>query len=144
MSRENVELVRTLIPPAETDIASLLRDDSLFEQTRAAVEPLVDPDVKSVAMWQPGAERTYVGIDGFRKLWLDWLEPWATYQVGVTELIDSGDRVIALIHDRARRHDVAGEVEISAGSVWTIRDGRVVSVEFRSREEALEAAGLSE
>jgi hypothetical protein len=77
-------------------------------------------------------------------MWLDWLEPWATYYVRVDEMIDAGDRVVALIRDRARRHDVDAEVEISAGSVWTIRNQRVVKVEFRTREGALDAAGLSE
>jgi ketosteroid isomerase-like protein len=143
MSEENVELVRTLIPPAEVDVASLIRDESLFKQARAGFEPSVDPDVEAVAMWQPAA-RTYVGIEGFRRLWLDWLEPWATYHVQVDELIDAGDRVVALIRDRAQRPDVDAEVEISAGSVWTIRNGRVTKVEFCTREDALKAAGLSE
>jgi hypothetical protein len=143
MSRENVEIVRTLIPPPEVDVASLIRDESLFEQARAGFEPFVDPDVEAVAMWLPDT-RTYAGIEGFRRMWLDWLEPWATYYVRVEKLIDAGDRIVALIRDRARRHDVDAEVEISAGSVWTIRDQRVVKVEFRTREDALEAAGLSE
>jgi hypothetical protein len=142
MSEANVELVRGLIPPPDVDVASLIRDESLFEQARAAFEPFVDPDVEAVAMWLPAA-RTYVGINGFRRMWLDWLEPWATYYVRVDEMIDAGDRVVALIRDRARRHDVDAEVEISAGSVWTIRNQRVVKVEFRTREDALEAAGLS-
>jgi hypothetical protein len=143
MSEENVQLVRTLIPPPDVDVASLIRDDSLFEQARVGFEPFVDPDVEAVAMWLPAA-RTYAGIDGFRRMWLDWLEPWATYSVGVDELIDAGDRVVALIRDRARRHDVDAEIEIRAGSVWTIGNGRVVKVEFCTREDALEAAGPSE
>jgi ketosteroid isomerase-like protein len=141
MSSANVELVRTLIPSPEADIADLLRDESLFEQARAGFEPLIDPAVESVAMWEPGSARTYAGIDGFRQLWLDWLEPWASYHVHVEELIDAGDRVVALIRDRGKRDDVDVEVELTAGSIWTIRDGRLVKVEFCSREEALAAAG---
>ena len=98
MSQENVEVVQALIPPPDTDVASLLRDDSLFEQTRAALEPLIDPAVESVAVWQGGGATTYIGIDGFRKLWLDWLEPWATYHVRVDEVIDAGDRIVVLSH----------------------------------------------
>jgi len=143
MSKENVELVRALIPPPEVDVASLFRDDSLFEQARGAFEPFVAPDVEAVAMWLPAA-RTYRGIDGFRRMWLDWLEPWAAYHVRVDELIDAGDRVVALIRDSGRRHDVDAEVEIRAGSLWTVRDRRVVKVEFCSREDAAEAAGVSE
>ena len=145
MSQENVEIVQALIPPPDTDVASLLRDDSLFEQTRAALEPLIDPAVESVAVWQGGGATTYIGIDGFRKLWLDWLEPWATYHVRVDEVIDAGDRIVVLIRDRARRHDTKAEVELISGSMWEVRDGKIVRVEFcGSREEALEAAGLPE
>jgi SnoaL-like domain len=144
MSQENVEIVRALIPPPDTDVASLLRDDSLFEQTKAALEPLIDPAIESVAIWQGGAT-THVGIDGFRKLWLDWLEPWATYHVRVDQVIDAGDRIVVLIRDRARRHDTEAEVELISGSVWEVREGKIVRAEFcASREEALEAAGLSE
>jgi ketosteroid isomerase-like protein len=141
MSDENVELIRRLIPPPEVDVATLLRDDALFDQMKAELDPFIDPEVESVALWEPGAaERSYVGIEGFRRLWLDWLEPWAEYHVGVEELVDSGDRVVALIRDRGRRADMDAEVEITAGSLWTIRDGKVSRVEFCTREDALAAA----
>src|ERR671922_1483963 len=100
MSQENVEIVRGLIPPPDADVAALLRDDSLFEQTSTALEPLIDPAVESVAIWQGGGATTHVGIDGFRKLWLDWLEPWVTYHVGVDDVIDAGARIVVLIRDR--------------------------------------------
>jgi hypothetical protein len=145
VSQENVELVRGLIPPPETDLVSLLRDEGLFEQMKTALEPLIEPGVESVAVWQGGAATTYVGIDGFRQLWLDWLEPWATYHTQVDELIDAGEQVVVLIRDRARRHDTDAEVELRSGSVWKFRDGKVARVEFfGTRDEALEAAGLSD
>ena len=144
MSQEKVEVVRALVPPPDTDVASLLRDDTLFDQTRTALEPLVDPAVESVAIWQGGGATTYVGFDGFRKLWLDWLEPWASYYVQVDEVIDAGDQVVILIRDRARRHDTEAEVELISGSVWEVREGKVVRVQFcQSREEALQSAGLA-
>jgi hypothetical protein len=145
MSQENVEIVRTLIPSPDTDIAALLRDDDRFERIRAALEPLIDPAVESVAVWQGGAARTYVGVDGFRRLWLDWLEPWTSYHVQVDDLIDAGEKVVTLIRDRGRRPGADAEVTLVSGSVWQVRDGRVVRVEFfGSRDEALEAAGLRE
>jgi ketosteroid isomerase-like protein len=145
MSEANVELIRMLIPPPEVDVATLLRDDRMFGQMRAAVDPYIDPEVECVALWEPGApERSYLGVEGLRKLWLDWLEPWAEYHVRIEELVDSGDRVVALIRDRARRADMDAEIELTAGSVWTIRDGRIARIEFCTREDALSAAGLSE
>jgi ketosteroid isomerase-like protein len=78
-------------------------------------------------------------------LWLDWLNPWATYYNRVDELIDAGDRVVVLVRNRGRRHDMEAEVEIITASVWEFRDGRIVRAEFfGDRAEALEAAGLRE
>jgi ketosteroid isomerase-like protein len=139
---KNVELVRGLIPPAETDVAALLREDATFEQMVAALEEFIDPTVKSVAVWQGGT--THVGFEGFRQLWLDWLEPWATYYTRVEDAIDAGDRVVLLARDRGLRHDTDAEVEIIAASVWDVREGKIVRVEFfANRAQALEAAGIS-
>jgi hypothetical protein len=66
MSEENVEIVRALIPPPDTDVAVLLRDDGLFEQTRAALEAFIDPAVESVAVWQGGAARTVRSASALR------------------------------------------------------------------------------
>jgi ketosteroid isomerase-like protein len=141
MSKENVELLRAMIPPAEVDVAVLFRDDQLFEQMVAAFEAVIDPQVESLANWTGGTR--YAGVDGFRQLWLDWLEPWESYHVEVDEMIDAGDMVVCLIRDRGRRSDVDAEVEIRASSVWEIRDGRIVKVAFYTdRAAALEAAGL--
>ena len=77
--------------------------------------------------------------------WLDWLEPSAEYHTNVDELIDAGEgKVVCLIRDRARRDDSDAEFQLSSGSIWEIRDGRIVRVEFfGTREDALAAAGLT-
>jgi ketosteroid isomerase-like protein len=141
MSTENVELIRAMIPPAEVDVAALFRDDRLFEATVKASEAVIDPEVESFANWQGGTR--YTGVEGFRQLWLDWLEPWESYHVEVDEMIDAGDKVVCLIRDRGRRPEVDAEIEIRASSVWEIRDGKVVKVAFYTdRAAAFEAAGL--
>ena len=35
-----------------------------------------------------GSGLTYSGIDGFREMWLDWLEPWAGYRTQVDEMFE--------------------------------------------------------
>jgi hypothetical protein len=145
MSQENVDLVRALIPTPETDVAALFRDERLFRAAIEALGDVFDPGFESVALWE-GEGATYAGVEGFRLLWLEWLQPWATYRVhAVDDLIDAGDRVVVLARDRGRRNDMEAEVELIAGSVWTVRDAKLVRVEFcNDRAEALEAAGLSE
>jgi ketosteroid isomerase-like protein len=143
MSRENVELVRSLIPPSETDLAALVRDDRAFAAIADALGDLVHPHVECVAVWREG--RVYRGVDGMREMWRDWLEPWETYYSELDDLIDADDRVVVFAHDRARLPEVDREVGIIAGSVWELRNGRVTRVEFfRDRAETLAAAGLSE
>ena len=61
------------------------------------------------------------------------------------ELIDAGQRVISLVITRTRGRSSGIDTEFRQYGVWTIRDGKVIRVEwFRRRAEALEAAGLSE
>jgi ketosteroid isomerase-like protein len=144
MSQKNVEIVRALLPSPDTDVGSIFRDDSLFDAATAALTPLFDSDFVAMAVWR-GTGTSYTGVDGFREMWLDWLEPWATYRVQVEEVIDSGDRVVVLVRDHGRRPDMDAEVELISGSVWTIRAGKVSRVEFYgTRREALEAVGLPE
>lgn len=128
MSQENVELVRALMPPPDTELTDLLRSDELFGQLVAAFEAHIDPNVESVAVWQGGT--AHAGIDGFRRLWLDWLEPWAEYYTRVDEVIDAGSCVVVLARDRGRREGVEGEFEITAASTWEVRDQRLTKVVF--------------
>jgi hypothetical protein len=96
--------------------------------------PGVDPD---------GGHGRCAPVSG--EMWLDWLQPWATYCVDVEEVIDAGDRVVVLVRDRGRRHDMEAEVGLISGSVWEVRDGRIARVHFcGDRGEALAAAGLGE
>ena len=144
MSRENVELVKALYPRPGTDIAALFRDEHAFARLREALSPLLTEDFQSVMVF-PGHTRTYEGLEGFRKNWLDWVEPWATYRTSIDELIDAGDRVVLLLRDHGRRKDMDVEVEIIAASICTIREGKMARWEdYADRAEALRAAGLRE
>jgi ketosteroid isomerase-like protein len=142
VSRENVELLRSFLPDSETDVAGLFRDEGVFAALAETLAGHVHPDIEAVPAWR-GAGTVYSGMDGFREMWLDWLEPWATYHVQVDEIIDAGDRVAVLVRDRARRHDTDVEVELISGSVWSFRDGKIARVEFyANRGELVSATGL--
>jgi ketosteroid isomerase-like protein len=142
VSSQNIELLKAILPGPDTDIANLFRDERLFPSTVEALEGLFQPDVESVPAWR-GAGITYSGIDGFREMWIDWLEPWATYCVRVDEMIEAGDLVVVLVRDRGRRHGMDVEVELISGSVWTFHDGKIARVEFyANRKELRQATGL--
>ena len=114
MPEPNVDVLRALLPDPGTDVTQLFRDEDSFASTAEAVAELFDPAVESVPAWRC-AGTTYSGIDGFREMWLDWLEQWASYHVQVDEMFDVGDSVVVLVRDRARRHGMDVEVELISG-----------------------------
>jgi SnoaL-like domain len=146
VSAENVELIRSLQPGPEVDLVTLFGDDDLAAQLIEAVGHLFDPGFVSVEHI-PGAEpATYDGLDGFRANWLDWLAPWASYRTEIEELIDVGERVVAVVCDYGRREPDAPEVALNTATVWTVRDRRILRADFYpgGRAQAMTSVGLAE
>jgi hypothetical protein len=136
------ESIRAMLPPPEVDLAQVVRDDDAFAAAVERAGELLDPGLESAAFWLGGG-RSYRGLDGFRRMWLDWLEPWATYHVHVEAVFEEDDRVVVLIRDRGRHPGSDAEVELLAGSVWEVRAGKVTRVElYANREELFEASGF--
>jgi hypothetical protein len=144
MSQENVELVLGFQPDPEMDLVERFRDDDSWAEFSAALAPAFAPDFAS-ANALLGIEKTYIGMDGFRNLWLDWLAPWATHRVKIGKAIDLGDRVLVLAEVLATIEGSEAQIKRTTGGVWTVHDGKVARVEFYpDRDEALEAVGLAE
>ena len=146
MSQENVELVRRLQPSADTDLVAAFRDDATAAALMETLSPFFHEDVEIVApSFVAGEGVRFVGLEGLRAGWLDWLEPWESYRVEVEDVIDAGDDALVLVRDFGRRAGMTVEVSVAGGAVWTVRDGRVARVAFYlNRSEALKAAGLEE
>jgi hypothetical protein len=144
MSRENVELAKALLSEPETDIVPLFRDDTGFALVREVISPLITDDFESVMVL--GAEtRTHAGLDGLRKNWLDWLEPWVTYRSTSEELIDVGEHVVVLLRNHGRRKDMEAEVELIGATVLTFREGKLAQWgDYTHRADAFEAVGISD
>jgi ketosteroid isomerase-like protein len=142
LSAENVELVRSLQPAPEVDLVAFFADDDAAGALAEAAARFFDPSF-ACTMQLPGSPATtYVGLDGFRATWRDWLAPWASYRTEIEELIDVGDRVVVLARDYGRREAGAPEVEQRNAAVWTVRDGRIVRAEFyANRAEGLASVG---
>ena len=61
------------------------------------------------------------------------------------ELIDAGDQVVAVVHETAKMRDSGVALDRDLVQLWTVRDGRGTFLRvFRTKAEALEAAGLAE
>ncbi|HYU59690.1 MAG TPA: nuclear transport factor 2 family protein [Solirubrobacterales bacterium] len=132
------------------DIVATLRDDVAVERIRRALVDHAAPDLECV-MVAPGytgagGRLAYHGIDGFFEAWREWVDAYETYTIEIEEVIEGPDgRVLNLARQRGTTRTGGVEVEEEAGAVWTIRDGRVVKVEFHlDRDMARRAAGLGE
>ena len=137
MSQENVEIVRTLFAALQSvNVGNI-------ERRLDEVREIFDPDVEWIAAPHSLlASGEYRGYDGVSRFWTQFLSAWDEYGVQVDELIDAGDQVVAVMRLSGRTNQL--EVDEARSSVLTLRDGRIVRVEpFASKDEALEAAGLS-
>jgi len=134
MSQENVELLRR-------GYAAFNRGD-----IDGLVTALAAPNCEFITAGRlPGVEDVYRGPEGFRRFVSFFWETFDDAQVEVHELIDAGDQVLATVTNTGRGKQSGADVHWTTWVVWTIRAGKVVrGQDFRSREEALEAVGLSE
>ena len=77
----------------------------------------------------------------------DWFGafPFEEWEVVLDELVDHGDQVIAVHHQRGLGASSGAAAELEQGIIFTLRDGEVVRAEiYGDPKKALEAAGHSE
>ena len=139
-----MEIVRAM---HEDFLAGGSEFDSEGMLTKLAGEEHFDPEIEWDASSSPLPDigGVYRGKDEVRQFWREWLAAWDTVEFEY-ELVDAGDRVVALIDQRMRGRSTGIEVPLGKyAQVWTFRDGLVVHWEaYASQSDALEAAGLSE
>jgi ketosteroid isomerase-like protein len=131
MSEENVERVR-----------------ESYEFVDREHEPdfdLAHPDIR----WHTRADlpdmATYRGHDGVARLMTEWFGAFEDLRVDVEELIDAGDRVVAVLRLHGRARGSTNEVDMSETHVLTMRDGKVTEIhEYPTKAEALKVVGLDE
>jgi ketosteroid isomerase-like protein len=127
MSQENTELIRRLFAAVD-------------RQDWEAALGFFDPDVE----WCP-TEGTFRGLEGVVSSMVEWFEPWEEHHIEAEEFSEAGDEVLAVV--RLTGRGVASGVEIDQRffQVYAVRNGRIFRmVEFVTRDQALEAAGLRE
>jgi ketosteroid isomerase-like protein len=132
MSEENVEIVRRMY-----DALNREDWDAVFRDTHPDFEVTFKEGPR--AGTHRGREALQGVADDLRAGFESWIgEP--------LDFFESGDEVVAVVNNRLRpKGGTAGEFAYRNGSVFTIRDGEIISVVgYPTPEEALEAAGLSE
>jgi ketosteroid isomerase-like protein len=135
MSREKVEIVRRVYEAVDrgdtSTVLTLYAPDIEWDFARSPFNALFNQEV-------------YRGKDGLRALIRERREDaWEEIDDDLEELIDAGERVISVVTSRGRGRASGLEVEKRHAGLWTFRDGRIVRVEWMTRDEAIEAAGLT-
>jgi ketosteroid isomerase-like protein len=83
----------------------------------------------------------YLGFDGVRRFWGEFVSAWENYRVEPLRFDGAGDQVAVVVRIVGRTHEL--EVDETRSSLLTVRDGRVVRVQsFTDPEGARDAAGL--
>ena len=133
MSQENVEIVRRSF--AAYDSGGL---DAVAEFWHRGIEwRAVEGYIDDVGVIR--------GPDGMRQYYEQWEETFDAIRIEIEELIEEDDQVVAVLRSVGRMKDSDAEIDIRYAAVISIRDGKIAGGrEYTTREQALEAAGLSE
>jgi ketosteroid isomerase-like protein len=129
MSRENVEIVRSGFEALNAGQP----DYSIFHPALIYHPREDEPDPSD-----------HVGRDAYERLADGFLESFRDLRFDVLEVIDADDRVIVSTVMHGRGAASGARVEEAYVFLYELRDGVVVEGwEYRTRQEALKAAGLS-
>jgi ketosteroid isomerase-like protein len=134
MSEENLEIVRRIY-----------EEGLIYRDPEGLVAELGAPDIEYVNppyAVEPGTRR---GPAEVAKALRRAHELFASPRYVIQDLFDHGDAVVAVLSFYARGRGSESEAVHEQAHTWTIRDGKIVRYEWgRDRDQALEAAGLTE
>ena len=132
MSEENVEIVRRMFEAYSTG-------------DNAAALAAFDPDVEyDMTLLRPDGG-VFQGPDGVAEAMRTWTGAFEDWRFEIEEMIDADDRVFVATRQFGRGKGSGVETKHTTFEVWTLRSGKIVHFKgYLDREQALEAAGLSE
>jgi ketosteroid isomerase-like protein len=138
MSQENVEVVRQGFDVWEAAWGSDADD-------LGPLLAIFDHDVvtrRLAPMPDPG---TWYGLEGLLVVLTEWIDTFDEFTMGGEEFIDAGDQVVVRVAQEGRGEDSRVPVTGTFWFVLGVLNRKVVTLDmYSTREEALEAVGLSE
>jgi ketosteroid isomerase-like protein len=131
MSQENVEVVRRIYEALNR------RDwDAVFQDAH--------PDFEMTMQRGPNAG-THQGREDAQEVVEDYIEAFDHFSTEPETFHESGDQVVVVVKRRGRPKGGAVDMVIRNGDLFTVRDGKIVSMRmFPDPNWALEAVGLSD
>lgn len=117
----------------EFDLVPLVHDDQACGWWGDVFGRSFDPSFHFTLRRPGGAPVSYSGLGGLRDGLRDWLEHWASYYEEIELMIEDGERVVLVHRCHGRLRGGGPKVTHQSVTVWTVRDGRIASLELRAR-----------
>jgi ketosteroid isomerase-like protein len=133
MSKENVEIARRAY-------------EALSKGEYSAFFELLDPEIELVLPEGGMNAGTRRGRSEVREFLESYFESFENFQIVAEEFFETGDRVVAFLHQSGRGRASGVEIDTRFAHVLTLRGGKVGRVEAfpeRERQAALKSAGLA-
>ena len=136
MSQENVEIVRR-------SFDHFLQGN--LDDWLETIDPDVGWDISTHPL--PDVPNTGRGRKAFvEEFFGTYMSGWNDYSAEIKKIIEAGDaEIVVVLHETATMRDSGVPLDRDLVQLWTVRDGRAIFLRvFKTRTEALEAAGLEE
>jgi uncharacterized protein len=106
------------------------------------LDEVLDPDMGWEVEFGALEAGQHRGAEGFQGFVGSWLESFAEFRIEPQLLVQAGDTVIVVAHQRGRGQGSGIPVEATVVHVWTIRDGKAVRWWGpRTLDDALDSIG---
>jgi uncharacterized protein len=131
MAKQRLDLLRNFYD-------AMNRDDTeaILGLCDEKVEVYLSPEV--VAAVPP---RGHKDVESYLR---GWFESWHAYSPEPEEFIEAGDKVVVMVHLRARGKGSRFEIQERMADVFTFDNGKIVRFRFYvDRDVALQSAGIS-
>ncbi len=154
MSRENVEVARRFYTVGSEiyeriDALHEAEESGDFSQFLPLADQMLDADVvvrpPEDSPFPDAGTREWRGHEEFLRFIAGQTESFETMRLKTEDFIDAGEKVVVPIEFGGVARYTGIEVMFAVVQVLTIRAGKVTALDiYTSKEQALEAAGLSE
>ena len=131
---------------SQEDVDVVTRIYEEFERGNFWLPDLFDPSIRidwSDALFAHSAHSA--GVDELTADMRELFDAWEHLKATAERIVDAGEQVVVVATWSGRGKTSGVQVEATQGFVWTVRDGKALSVvSYEDPAKALEAVGLSE
>lgn len=126
------------------DAVALANDPAATAAYLQSIAGAVDPSFECTMRF-PGLKPVIYrsGLDALHTAWRDWLDHWAECRVEIEGVIDADALIVVFHRLHVRRRGHSTESIIASAGVWTVRDHRIMSVDFNVPQAEARAAAYS-